>query len=89
MLKPLKTFECSCIDDFTGDFCEFKTEQNLLFFLYKSNGLVLNDDGLITQESVTFEDNSYAFESCFTMLNGEAIIFGGWDNNWQAVQVTN
>ena len=26
--KSVQTFECLCVDGFTGDFCEFKTEQN-------------------------------------------------------------
>ena len=83
-----------CADGFTGDFCEFKTDQNELLYLnsnseWRMNGFVFNDEGLITRKSVTFDDNVGAFHSCSTMLNGEAVIFGGSGNDINARQVTN
>ena len=86
-VKPVKIFECSCANDFTGDFCEFKTEQNELLYLGPgdfalpggsfSNGFVANDEGQLISESITFDDDVQTSGFCFTMLNGEAVIFGG------------
>ena len=89
-MKSVKIFECSCVDGFTGDFCEFKTEQNQLLYLRDSNGLLLNDEGHL-YESLYF-DHEVDADSCFTMLNGEGIIFGGWNPHWEnniMRQVTN
>ena len=80
LLLNVKMFECSCADGFTGDFCEFKTEQNQLLFL-RDYDLIFNVDGQRIEKSFTFDDNAYASISCTTMLNGEALIFGGWDGN--------
>ena len=33
IMKLWKTFECSCMNGFTGDFCEFKTEHDHLLFV--------------------------------------------------------
>ena len=75
MLKLKKVFECSCIDGFTGDFCEFKTEQDhLLFVDYK---LVFNADGRMIEENAILEQQVEVWGSCSTILNGQAIIFGG------------
>ena len=86
-VKPVKIFECACANGFTGDFCEFKTEQNQLLYLGPgdfglpggsfSNGFVANVEGQLISESITFDDNVEGSEFCFTMLNGEAVIFGG------------
>ena len=85
MLKLKKEFECSCIDGYTGDFCEFKTEQYHLLFLsryldsefIKNPPMVFNADGRLMEENAVIDEQAGALESCSTMLNGEAIIFGG------------
>ena len=87
-MKLLKIFECSCADGFTGDFCEFKAEQNQLLYLNDDDYLFFNDEGQRIEKRFTFDDNAYAYHSCFTMLNGEAVIFGGWFDNVKR-QVTN
>ena len=75
--NPVKIFECSCVDGFTGDFCEFRTEQNQLFYLEDQDGYVFNTDGQLLKNGITFDDKVGARDSCFTMLNGEALILGG------------
>ena len=88
-MKLHKNFECSCADGFTGDFCEFKTEQDHLIFVTRSwNGseyinnppLVFNTDGRLIEENAVIDEQAGARGSCSTMLNGEAIIFGGRDS---------
>ena len=81
-MKPDKIFECSCADGFTGDFCEFKTEQAHLLFVWRNDPLVFNADGRLIEENAVIYEHAYARRSCSTMLNGEAIIFGGWDSNY-------
>ena len=81
MTKPDKIFECSCADGFTGDFCEFKTEQDHLLFVHEKTALVFNADGGFIKENPTIDEQVEVYASCSTMLNGEAIIFGGWDSN--------
>ena len=85
VIKPHKIFECSCADGFTGDFCEFKTEQDHLLFINELwNGseyiyipLLFNADGRLIEENAVIDEQAGAQGSCSTMLNGEAIIFGG------------
>ena len=75
------------MNGFTGDFCEFKTEQNHLLFVGKEweNGefiyipFVFNADGRLIEENAVSDEQTGSYYSCSTMLNGEAIIFGGWD----------
>ena len=78
-VEPVKIFECSCANSFIGDFCEFKTEQNHLLYHNVYEGFVFTDDAQLIQKSLTSsrDDNVGAYRSCFTMLNGEAVIFGG------------
>ena len=76
-MKLRKIFECSCFDGFTGDFCEFKTEQDHLLFVYGVIPLVFNADGRLIEENAVIDEQADAYGSCSTMLNGEAIIFGG------------
>ena len=76
-LKQSKNSECSCIDGYTGDFCEFKTEQNYLLFLHQETPLVFNADGNLIEENADIEGHVEVEGSCSTMLNGEPIIFGG------------
>ena len=89
-MKPDQIFECSCADGFTGDFCEFKTEQDHLLFASRYwNGseyinnppLVFNVNGRLMEENAVIEKQARAYGSCSTMLNGEAIIFGGGSSN--------
>ena len=89
-VKPVKIFECSCANDFTGDFCEFKTEQNQLVYINDINGFVFNDEGQRIETRFTINNNAQAESSCFTMLNGEAVIFGSFrDNNERQVTILN
>ena len=79
VLKPHKIFECSCFDGYTGDFCEFKIEQDHLLFVIEQATWILDADGrLIEENAVDVGERSRVHYSCSTMLNGEAIIFGGW-----------
>ena len=87
-MKLLKIFECSCADGFTGDFCEFKAEQNQLLYINQKDYLLFNDEGQRIERSFTFNDNAYVYSSCSTMLNDEAVIFGGLNENIER-QVTN
>ena len=88
IVKLRKIFECSCLDGFTGDFCEFKTEQDHLLFIHRQNPLVFNADGRLIEENAVFDVQAEAYGSCSTMLNGEAIIFGGWNSNyWRQVHL--
>ena len=82
MLKLKKVFECSCINGFTGDFCEYKTEKDHLLFLKnrRINPLVFNADGKLIEENVVIDEQVEVCSSCSTILNGEAIIFGGFTN---------
>ena len=73
---PQEIFECSCVDGFTGDFCEFKTEQDHLLFAHRRNLFVFNADGRLIEENSVNDKEVYAYRSCSTMLNGEAVIFG-------------
>ena len=89
-MKPDKIFECSCADGFTGDFCEFKTEQDHLLYLntestidYKLNiqgpiQFIYNAAERLIEESAVIDDQAIVYQSCSTMLNGEALIFGGY-----------
>ena len=42
--------------------------------------LVFNADGKLIEENAVFDEQAGVHGSCSTMLNGEAIIFGGWNN---------
>ena len=78
MMEPDKIFNCSCADGFTGDFCEFKTQQDHLLFVYDITPLVFNADGRLIEENYVIDEQAEVWGSCSTMLNGEAIIFGGY-----------
>ena len=77
-------FECSCVDGFTGDFCEFKTEQDhLLFFHSQINGpnhYILNADERLIGGVRAIDEDFDNFGSCSTVFYGEAMIFGGWNS---------
>ena len=90
MMKPDKIFECSCADGFTGLFCEFKIEQDHLLFMsrdwnnrFNNPPLVFNSDERLIEENAVIEQQTGAYGSCSAMLNGEAIIFGGWYSDIQ------
>ena len=71
------------MDGFTGDFCEFKTEQDHLLFVHEESPFVFNADGRLIEENAVFDGQVEVYSSCSTMLNGEAIIFGhSWDDNY-------
>ena len=80
ILKLNKIFECSCVDGFTGDFCEFKTEQDHLLFIdeeWDPNSdesiyipLVFNVDGRLIEENAVIDQQAGAYGSCSTILNG-------------------
>ena len=76
-MKLHKIFECSCANGFTGDFCEFKTQQDHLLFVHRTTPLVFNGDGRLIEENAVIDEQAEIWGSCSTMLNGEAIIFGG------------
>ena len=66
------------MDGFTGEFCEFKTEQDHILFIDQISPLVFNGNGKMIAENAVIEDGIDVDGSCATMLNGEAVIFGGW-----------
>ena len=74
------------MNGFDGIFCEHKIEADHLLFISTTvndfenqfkDKLVFNKDGRLISESASIGENSGAYRSCSTMLNGEAIIFGG------------
>ena len=73
------------MDGFTGDFCEFKTEQDHLLFVHQESPLVFNADGKLIEENAVIDEQAFVYGSCSTILNGEATIFGSAvsDNNRQ------
>ena len=87
ILKLYKAFECSCIDGYTGIFCEFKIKQDHLLFVHKKTPLIFNADGKLIEENAVIDQEVEIYESCLTMLNGEAIFFGGWDLMYRQVHL--
>ena len=69
------------MDGFTGEFCEFKTDQDHLLLFDKIIPLVFNGNGKLIDENAVNQDEVNVNGSCSTMLNGEAVIFGGWSSN--------
>ena len=67
-------------------FCEHKKESNHLLYLNtgiyndQNISLIFNENGNSIDTGFLIGENAYAFGSCSTVLNGEAIIFGGWDD---------
>ena len=86
-MKLIKVFECSCIDGYTGDFCEFKTERDHLLFVSENDLLKMifsfNANGSLIDESPVIDGQVGVYRSCSTILNGEAIIFGGFNASIQ------
>ena len=85
-IKSYKIFECTCADGFDGIFCEHKVEGDYLLFISTTvndfgnqfeDKLVFNENGRLIGESASIGENSGAYRSCSTMVNGEAVIFGG------------
>ena len=81
-MKLRKIFECSCTDGFTGDFCEFKIEQDHLLFVHEESPFVFNADGRLIEENAIIDERAGADGSCSTMLNGEAVIIGSSDSRY-------
>ena len=77
ILKLYKIFECFCVNGFTGDFCEFKVEQDHLLFVSDVNSLVFNASAWVIKQNALVDKSLSVDNSCSTMLNGEAIILGG------------
>ena len=73
------------MDGFTGEFCEFKTEQDHLLVIDLVNPLVFNGNGKLIDENAVNQDEVDVYGSCSTMLNGEAVIFGGGVDNRQVL----
>ena len=83
------TLECSCKDGFSGDFCEFKTEQDHLSAIdYYSTSpslefiqFIFNPDGSRPgrpmKKKTVVDENAGAWFFCSTMFNGESVIIGG------------
>ena len=82
-MKFYKILQCSCVDGFTGDFCEFKTEQDTLLFVNRYDQFVFAANGRLIQDYTAIDLTATA-PACSTMLNGEAIIFGGYSGFWGA-----
>ena len=84
-MKHSKIFECDCLDGFTGDFCEFKNQEQLLFFVTTTvsemdRWPIFDADGGLVEVWRTEDiigEQSGVYKSCSTILNGEAVIFGG------------
>ena len=49
-----------------------------MVYINQNHYSIFNDEGQRIEKSFTFDDNANAYGSCFTMLNGEALIFGGY-----------
>ena len=57
------------------------TVVNLDYPRWISSSLILNvDERLIEESAVSIDEKAGAYGSCSTMLNGEAIIFGGYSD---------
>ena len=66
-------------------FCEHKKESNHLLYLNthknQNHVLILNENGNSIDTGFLISENTYAYKSCSTVLNGEAIIFrAGWSD---------
>ena len=77
--------KCSCVEGFTGDFCQFKTGQDHLLFVttvLNRTELLFNGSGRLIGDRAVVDEQIAAYGSCSTVFNGEAIIFGGWTTNF-------
>ena len=84
MRETIKTFVCVCPTGFTGSYCEHHVTSQQLLFLNRKKSFLLNDDGLFLGNTDTIkDDNVRVYESCSTMLHGEAIIIGGHTHDGQ------
>ena len=70
--------ECSCIQGFTGKFCEYSEKAQNIFFIQGNQTLLFTEEGsVIGKTSSILDDNIDFIDSCSIMLNGQTIIFGG------------
>ena len=76
-LKLYKISECSCVDGFTGNFCEFKKGQKHLLFITERHQYAFGTDGILIGKSEIIDKQAGAYFSCSTIIDGEAFIFGG------------
>ena len=53
--------------------------------MYWDFSLVFNGNGKLIDENAVIEDGIDVVGSCATMLNGEAVIFGGWSSRFRQV----
>ena len=74
-------FKCSCQQGFTGDFCEFKTEQDHLLYVRDNIQSVFNANGRLIGERAVGDEQTTVKGSCSTIFHGEAIILGGSSRN--------
>ena len=76
--KHFKTFECICINGFTGDFCQHKQESDYLLFLIDTKAEIYNVTENNNPQIVhDLRMNFPIYQSCSTMLNGLSLVFGG------------
>lgn len=65
------------MNGFTGDFCEYITDQNHLLFISEGNQLIFNASGNLVGENAVFNERLNFRGICSTNMFGETIIFGG------------
>ena len=77
-MKLKKTNTCSCTKGFTGQFCDQKEEFDNLLYIELNKTLIFDPDGYIIDDNFYIESGLSIYRSCSTILNGEALIFGGY-----------
>ena len=70
------------MNGYTGDFCEFKGEQDHLLFVSNKSPLVFDADERLFEEDAVIDMQAEAYGFCSIILNGEAISFGGINPNF-------
>ena len=79
--KPLKIYECLCSEEFAGIFCEHKKQSDHLLYLIENNifgyKVDTNPKQIAVDSRITLASQPPIFQSCSTVLNGLAFVFGG------------
>ena len=96
-MKLSKFFKCSCIDGFTGDFCEFKIKQDHMLLIgvrYWSNQYYSEEESLLFNASGRLMGKinniiEEIYPSCATILNGEAVLFSQISRGYSYVSQVN